>query len=91
MLKKYKGQKVETLEEEPLRLDLEIEFLGKLEGVHIETLGVYSYKAKIDEIFSPKRSNETSMFSKGQALQRSTGIIINIKMEGNRKKVSIES
>ena len=44
------------MEEEPLKLDLDIEYLGRLEGVHIETLGVFSYKAKIDEKFSPKKN-----------------------------------
>ena len=47
MIKKNKGivlESVDSVEQDPLKMDFEIEGLFKLEAIPIETLGVHSYR-----------------------------------------------
>eukprot|EP00347_Sterkiella_histriomuscorum_P017164 403350423 len=91
-LRKHKGQFIESIEEDPLKMDFDINGLLKLEGIPIETLGVHSYRVGFMDqqlaFYKPK----DSMFGKKEApTEASIGVICNIKMDGQIKKVSLES
>lgn len=43
------GLHVETLEEDPIRIDFKLRGLKKISAVPIESLGVFSFKTKITE------------------------------------------
>ena len=46
------GLQVEQLEEDPLRLDFKFRGLTKIQAVPIESIGVFSYEAKITDLLS---------------------------------------
>ncbi len=45
-----KGKIVDTLEEEPIKIDFKINGVNKLKGIPIEGLGVFSYLATTKEL-----------------------------------------
>jgi hypothetical protein len=49
-----KGKVVETLEEEPIKIDFKINGVHKLKGIPIEGLGVFSYIGSTEGKFRSK-------------------------------------
>ena len=73
---------MEQLEEDPVRLDFKFHGLSKIQAVPIESLGVFSYLAKVA---GPNGvQNKRSIFTSTQTEEdkRTFGVIFNIKMEG---------
>ena len=73
---------MEQLEEDPVRLDFKFHGLSKIQAVPIESLGVFSYRAKVAEPTGVE--NKKSLFTSSQTEEdrRTFGVIFNIKMEG---------
>lgn len=65
-----------------MRLDFKFHGLSKIQAVPIESLGVFSYRAKVA---GPNGvENKRSIFTSTQTEEdkRTLGVIFNIKMEG---------
>ena len=75
-------------------MDFKFHGLTKIQAVPIENIGVFSYKAKVDDLFLQKYQKK-SIFSsplKNYYEELMTcGIIINISMDGTQKRVTLES
>lgn len=77
-------------ERQPIKLDFKIGPMNKLVSVPIEALGVYSYVAEYSYI-PDNVSVSTFGGSKKSKITKKIGVVVNIKMEGMHKRVSIES
>lgn len=74
------GLYVESLEEDPIRLDFKIRGLQKLAAVPIEGLGIFSYRVQTIKTLNNElqlQMKKSTMF-KHEAKEKSLGIIFNI-------------
>ena len=76
------GLKVKQLEEDPVRLDFKFHGLTKVQAVPIESLGVFSYRAKVAGPNGVESKRSIFASTQKEEDKRTFGVIFNIKMEG---------